>query len=111
MTPMLNPEFATKVFEGIAKTDEIFRNFANSDCGCVARFGYCSCTYLERACRFVSNQASGEFFNQEQREILISQTLYQSEGSYSTEQVEKMNDVDLASAWIETASDYVQSQL
>ena len=108
----LNADFYRRVAEGIAVEDEIFKRFETENCGCAERFGYCACTNLERACRFVSKTTEGVFFfNREQREILISQSVYQSEGGYSTEEVEKLSDTELAKVWLETANDYVNSQL
>lgn len=108
----LNQEFYNKIAEQMEQQNKLFFKFQNADCGCVETFGYCACENKERACRFVSHQIRNEeYFTPEQREVLISETVYQAEGSYNREEVANVSDIRLAALWLETASDYVKSQL
>jgi hypothetical protein len=107
---MLNPEFQQKVVDSIAESNREFQNFAEADCGCVRNFGYCCCTNLERACRFVSRSKGGVYFNEAQRETIRLETVRYSEGSYDAAEVETMTDAELAAAWLEAVAAYVASQ-
>lgn len=110
--PIYDEEFNKSVNEAISKEDKIFENFSEVDCRCVENFGYCACTNKERACRYLSKIKSDErFFNNEQRELVIVDTDWCGEGSFSREELEKMNDVELASSWLQAAHDYATSQM
>lgn len=106
----LNNEFYSSVNEALDAKEELFET-VKGNCGCIDTFGYCCCSGVERAVRFVAQKPDGMFFNRAQREILISESVWQSEGSYDEREVKAMNDVQLARVWLETASDYVNSQI
>lgn len=89
----------------------VFANFLTADCGCLANFGLCLCTPIERASRAVSYNDCPTPFDDAQRDLLRSEIVWLGEGSYSSADVASLNDRELASAWLETANDYVRGQL
>ena len=104
----LNELFYQRQAERIEAENMIFSNFSDANCGCWD--GFCICTVLEKACWAISRSETGDF-NEEQREIIRGEAVYMSEGGYKSEEIEKMNDLELANVWLETASDYANGQL